>query len=703
VNEMPVKIGVDVGGTFTKAVACESFSGEVVASASVPTSHAAASGVAEGVVRAVGDLQLQLSATGAPPAALVAHSSTQAVNALLEGDTAVVGVLGIGRHPDVRRARRRTKVGDILLAPGRRLRTVHSFLDATRGVERAQLVEATRGLLDRGAQALCVSEAFGVEDPRAEWAGLEAASDLGVAACAGHELSGLYGLELRTLTGAINASILPTALRTARLVEEAVRQIGDIPLLVMRGDGGAAALSSMRRHPIQTAFSGPAASVAGALRHLRVRDAIVIEVGGTSTNVSAIKGGRPVLSYVRVLEHVTAVRSLDVRVAGVAGGSLIRARRRRIGWRVEDIGPRSAHIAGMRYCSFATERELNGARVEFFSPRAGDPDDYLILVTPGGARFAPTTTCAANALAAVAADTYARGNRDAAQLAFQIAARDLRVEWRALAKQVLDRAVEKIAACVVDTMRENKLERPDIVGLGGGAGALVPRLSDVLGLHAEIPQHAEIISSIGDALSLVRVEVERNLAGASARELAAAHEDAEAAAIRAGAAPGSVQVESAAMPERSALRIVAYGSGALGNGDAPDVALPDHVLGDVARAELEGEVRLVAAVDRYRVFVRADDDRCCAVIDESGGIAHTGTGELITGTGYEVASMLEARIPALVRRYGPIEVAPAIRIVRGARLIDLTLLSAPDRALEAAAGESAAGGDDLVVALISRG
>jgi N-methylhydantoinase A len=255
----------------------------------------------------------------------------------------------------------------------------------------------------------------------------------------------------------------------------------------------------------------------------------------------------------------------------------------------------------------------------------------------------------------------------------------------------------------VDTMRENKLERPDIVGLGGGAGALVPRLSDVLGLHAEIPQHAEIISSIGDALSLVRVEVERNLAGASARELAAAHEDAEAAAIRAGAAPGSVQVESAAMPERSALRIVAYGSGALGNGHAPDVALPDHVLGDVARAELEGEVRLVAAVDRYRVFVRADDHRCCAVIDESGGIAHTGTGELITGTGYEVASMLEARVPALVRRYGPIEVAPAIRIVRGARLIDLTLLSAPDRALEAAAGESAAGGDDLVVALISRG
>jgi N-methylhydantoinase A len=701
VSGIPVRIGVDVGGTFTKAVACDASTGEVVGSASVPTSHAAASGVAEGVVRAVGELDSQLSATAR--AVLVAHSTTQAVNALLEGDNADVGVLGIGRHPDLRRARRRTNIGDIRLAPGRTLQTVHTFLDGTGGVERAPLVEAIRGLLDRGAQAVCVSEAFGIEDPRGEWAGLEAASDLGVAACAGHELSGLYGLELRTLTGAINASILPTALRTARLVEEGVRQIGDIPLLVMRGDGGAAALASMRRHPIHTAFSGPAASVAGALRHLRVRDAIVIEVGGTSTNVSAIKGGRPVLSYVRVLDHVTAVRSLDVRVAGVAGGSLIRARRRRTGWRVEDIGPRSAHIAGVRYCSFATERELDGARVEFFSPRAGDPDDYLVLVTPGGARFALTTTCAANALDVVAADSYASGNRRAAQLAFQIAARDLHIEWKVLARHVLDRAVERIAGCVVETMRENELERPDIVGLGGGAGALVPRLSEVLGLRAEIPQHAEIISSIGDALSLVRVEIERNLAGAGARELAAAHKGAEAAAIRAGAAPGSVQVESSAMPERNALRIVAYGSGALGNGHAPDVALSDHVLVDVARGELGGDVRLVAAVDRYRIFVRCDDDRCCAVIDESGGVAYTGRAELVTGTGYEVASMLEARIPALVRRFGPIEVAPAIRIVRGARLIDLTLLSAPDRALEAAAGECAAGAGDVVVALMSRG
>ena len=210
-----------------------------------------------------------------------------------------------------------------------------------------------------------MSEAFGVEDARGEWLAMEVANDLGIPGCAGHELTGLYGLELRTVTGALNAGILPTALRTARLVEEAVAEdCGDVPVLVMRGDGGAADLGAMKRHPLVTAFSGPAASVAGALRHLAVHDGIVVEVGGTSTNVSAVRGGRPVLSYVRVLDHVTCVRSVDVRVVGVAGGSLLRVGKRMGRYRLEDVGPRSAHIAGLPYGTFATPEELEGATPE---------------------------------------------------------------------------------------------------------------------------------------------------------------------------------------------------------------------------------------------------------------------------------------------------------------------------------------------------
>ena len=695
---MGVRVGVDVGGTFTKAVACEA-SGLVVARAVIPTTHQAVAGVAEGVVRSLRALRHQLRDAGRDHIALVAHSSTQAVNALLEGDTADVGVIGIGRRPDLKRARRRTQLGEIRLAPSRRLRTLNRFVDATPGLTHDVLRDAVRSLVNEGAESLCFSEAFGVDDARGEWMGLEVADEQGIPACAGHELSGLYGLEMRTLTAAINASILPAALRTARHVQDGIEELDHLPLLVMRGDGGAADLSSMSRHPIFSAFSGPAASVSGALRYLSVHDGVVVEVGGTSTNVSAIRAGRPVLSYVRVLDHVTSVRSLDVRVAGVAGGSLMRARRR-LG-RVEiDVGPRSAHIAGLRYCSFATERELVGARVVWIAPRPGDTDDHLVIENRDGERFALTPTCAANALGEVPDGAYAGGNPGASRIALELAGSELGLEWRGLAFRILQRAAEKVAACVVDAVREHGLRHPAIVGVGGGAGALVPSLAQSLGLEWAIPRDAEIISSIGDALSLIRVEIERSLARAASSEVADAHRAAEEAARRAGAAPETVHTESTAVPERRALRVVAYGASRLvadGRGADP----PENDLFTVAGRELRSSVRLVASAPPYYVFADASDRRC-AVIDRSGSVIYSGDAEIATGTGAQVSALLAQKVPQLVRHYGPVAVAPAIRIVRGNRLIDLTLLSAPERALEAALTECSVSESDPVVALLSR-
>lgn len=701
---MPVRIGVDVGGTFTKAVACDAKTGEVVARSVAPTTHAGGRGVAEGVVSTLDEVIADVRAAG-EEVLLVAHSTTQAVNALLEGDTAVVGVLGIGRRPDVRKARRRTQPGDVSVAPGRKLVTRHAFLDATAGLERREVADAIRGLIEEGAEVICASEAFGVEDARGEFLALEVAADLGIPACAGHELTGLYGLEMRTVTAALNAGILPTGVRTARFVDEAVKgDLGDIPLLVMRGDGGAADTETLSRQPLVTAFSGPAASVSGALRHLSVEDAVVVEVGGTSTNVSVVRGGRPVLSYVRVLDHVTSVRSIDVRVAGVAGGSLIRARYRRGRLTVDEIGPRSAHIAGLPYCSFATEGELRDAQPKLIAPRPGDPDAYVVLENAAGRRFAPTPTCAANALGRVTAGAYAAGDVRAARIAFERLALAFGKDWRDLATEVLSAAASKVATVVAAAMEENKLASSLVIGLGGGAGVLIPTMSQSLGLDHVIPADAEVISSVGDALSLIRVEVERTLASPSSDALASVYREAEQAAVAAGASPSSLQVESESVPHKNALRVVATGAVALDSHAGVASGAMDLSRAEaVAAAKLGPGASLLTNDDFYAVFATGSGRRrAFAVIDRFGTIATSGEGQVLAGPPNEIAAQVEESMPRYVRHYGPVGVAPALRVLRGSKLVDLSLVSSPDKALAAVLDECASAHDGSIVVFITR-
>ncbi|HYI45111.1 MAG TPA: hydantoinase/oxoprolinase family protein [Actinomycetota bacterium] len=683
---MAIRIGVDVGGTFTKAVACDDRAGEVIASVSVPTTHHAPLGVSEGVVAAAEEVKTSARAHG--EVAVIAHSTTQAVNALLEGDTARVGVIGIGARPDLRRAAKRTRVGDIAIAPGRGLETIHEFMDATNGLREQDIVRAVERLQDGGAEAICVSQAFGVEDTSAECTVVATARRLGLPSCAGHELTGLYGLEMRTVTGAVNASILPTALATAGFVEEAFSNGSRAALMVMRGDGGAADLRTMRRHPLATAFSGPAASVAGALRQSALRDGIVVEVGGTSTNVSPVRGGRPVLSYIRVLEHVTCIRSLDARVAGIGGGSLIRATRRRRGLQITDVGPRSAHIADLEYCAY-TDRDLSAGSIRLISPRPGDPEEYVVLELPDGERFAVTPTCAANALEQVPLNAYARTSKRSARVAFEVLGRALDQSWEKAARAVLDVAAKRIVGVVREAAAELELDAPLIVGVGGGAGSLVPTVADQLRYSWSIPEHAEVISSIGDALSLVRTEVERTLPKDPSPDLMQTlHRDAEQQAVRAGAAPESLQVTSEVVPERRAVRAVAIGSVALQTGVTPTtpVATEEEIL-LAAKAELRGDPLLVGRNDFYSVFtVSHRREVGWTVIDLRATPVATEDGQVLAGTASELAERLPAFIATRTKHLGPVSVAPHLHLVLGATMTDLSCYTSPSQVLEAAQG-----------------
>ncbi|MEI2650721.1 MAG: hydantoinase/oxoprolinase N-terminal domain-containing protein [Microthrixaceae bacterium] len=141
-----VRVGVDVGGTFTKAVAVDATG--IVAQSVIATTHEHPNGVAEGVVRAVADVAASLDGR---PIALVTHSTTQAVNALLEGDVGTVGVIGMGRRPDLRKSRKRTTLDHVELAPGKQLRTLCEFVDVSDGLDRGEIKRIVEGFVAAGA------------------------------------------------------------------------------------------------------------------------------------------------------------------------------------------------------------------------------------------------------------------------------------------------------------------------------------------------------------------------------------------------------------------------------------------------------------------------------------------------------------------------------------------------------------------------
>ena len=654
-----VRVGVDVGGTFTKAVAVELPSGAVLSQVVVPTSHTDAAGVAAGIVDSIRKV---VEEVGADRVDLVTHSTTQAVNALLEGDVQAVGILGLGRQPDLKKAQTRTSLRDVELAPGQHLPTTPAFLDVTAGLDEDEVRAALARFRAAGVGAVCVAEAFAPDDDRNEARAAELAVEAGYVVCTSTDLSGLYGLELRTVTAAINASILGIATRTAEFVNRGVEDAGlTAPLMVMRGDGGATDLNGFRSAPVRTLYSGPAASVAGALRYGNVTDGVVLEVGGTSTNVAAIRNSRPLLSYVRVESHATAVRAVDVRVVGVAGGSMLRVRRRR----VHAVGPRSAHIAGLRYCCYLDPAELDGATVEVAAAVEGDPADHVIVRLADGTGAALTTTCAANRLGLVETEDYAYAPPEAARLAFDLVAEHLGADPEEIADHMLTAASDAVCDVVWDLIKRERLSDPELVAVGGGAGGLARHVGRRLGLRVVVPPGAEVISSLGDALSHVRAEREITVArvdGAIVRRLT---REVEEEAVASGADAGSVEVRVEEQPERGTIRAIATGAVALTAGATVGRTLVDEAA---VSARTTGEVR------RAGMFWLATSGTDLSILDRYGEQIARMKGEVVSAT--ELAEAFQR----LTRYRGPVVLRPTIYHLAGSHLSEL---SSPD-ALEVA-------------------
>ena len=708
------RIGIDVGGTFTHAVALEAAGLGLAAQAKVPTTHRAARGVAEGVVEA---LRALLKESGVSPEAVtfLAYSTTQVTNALLEGDAAPVGILAMGSGLEGRRAARETQIGEIGLAPGRELRTFHTFLDSdspTEGVIDNALAE----LREAGAEAIVAAEAFSVDDPAHERLVMERARGAGIPATGTHEISGRYGLRIRTRTAVINASLLPKAIETADMTEEAVREIGiTAPLMVVRSDGGVMQIDDMRRRPLLTLLSGPAAGVAAALMYVRVSEGVFLEVGGTSTDITAIQHGRALVRTAEVGGHRLFLRTLDVRTVAAAGGSMPRLRR----GAVVDVGPRSAHLAGLPYACFREERELqcDGREpdISLVSPVEGDPAEYVVLDCGSGGRAAVTLTCAANAAGQVPDGDFARGSTRSAAIALEALGKSLRSSGAEAAASVLEVAAEKAGRVVEGLLADRSMNREttELVAGGGGASALAPAVGKRMGMSVRVAPNAPVVSAIGTALALVRDVVERTVPEATETDVLQIRKEAAEAAVRAGADPASVTVDIEYDARSAILRAVATGQTELRERDVSRPPASDQERRSAAAKSLgaaaESAVDMVADVGLLRAYraswtrkrlfgLLKQRGRAVAVVDEHGIVRLVLSGGMVRASEAQRAGETLAGLLEESTRYGDAgaELPQLFLGVRG-RMVDLSGLVSAAQVLSLAEAEMAGLAPDELV------
>src|ERR1700692_3316880 len=313
-------LGLDTGGTFTDAVLLVG-GREVAASAKALTTPW---NLAIGISKAIRTV-LELLPAGAKreQVSLVSVSTTLATNAVVENRFSPVCTLLIGFDDAMveRSGLQRPGSGGLVV----RVQGGHM---AT-GEESSALDEGavTRAVAEHEArvEAFAVAGNFSVRNPAHELRArkLIRAKTAKPVTCA-HELSSKLDAPRRALTAALNARLTP---QLRHLIEALARVLAeesiDAPLMIVKGDGSLMKAEIALEYPVETILSGPAASVVGAGFLTGLEDFVVAGMGGTTTDVAVVSGGRPIISGEGALVGAwrTMVEAVDVRTSGLGGDS----------------------------------------------------------------------------------------------------------------------------------------------------------------------------------------------------------------------------------------------------------------------------------------------------------------------------------------------------------------------------------------------
>ena len=484
-------IGVDVGGTNTDAVLMDGT--RVIASQKLPTT----SNVSFGILNAI-RLVLRQSGISAGNIQCVAIGTTHFTNALIQRDgllnvglirialPASSGVLPLSDWPP-----------DLAAAIGAHMVLVGGgyHVDGSVDSELDELAvrDAARDFRNNGLKTVAISALFSpVNDDMERRAEAIIRNEMPEASVTRSSQVGSLGLLERENAAIMNASLVDLSAKVVKSIKQALRELQiESPCYISQNDGTLMAADVAERYPVLTFASGPTNSMRGAAYLSGATDALVADIGGTTTDIGMLTNGFPRESSVKVdIGGVrTNFRMPDILALGLGGGSLVSRGHNGMGIGPQSVGYRlleEAHVFGGKTLT-ATDIAVAAGYAKL-----GDPD--LVADLP---------------------------------------------------RRTVDLAVAEIHRMLaegVDRMKTNAEPVPLIL-VGGGSVLIsqdIPGVSEVI-----IPDNAAVANAVGASIALVGGEVDtvysydnvgRDAAMKAARDLA------ERAAIDAGAQSGTVEI-----------------------------------------------------------------------------------------------------------------------------------------------------------------
>ncbi|HHY81633.1 MAG TPA: hydantoinase/oxoprolinase family protein [Clostridiales bacterium] len=316
---MKLGLGIDTGGTYTDAVIYDFESRQVLAKAKALTTK---ENLADGIIQSLSRLPNDMLAD----VELVSLSTTLATNACVEGKGARGKLVLIGYDAqllsELRSRYGLPDVKEIILVSGG-----HGQQGQVLAQPDWDDMEEQVRKTDAHTDAYGVVEYWGVRNPEFEQEAKQKIRQwTGKPVVCAHELSNEINSLRRASTTLLNAGLIKLIDQLLDAVKEGMARMGiSAPIMIVRGDGTMMSESFARERPVETLLSGPAASVVGGMKLTGCQDALILDIGGTTSDLAMIRGGLTVLSEegVDVGSWRTGTKAIKIRTIGLGGDSII--------------------------------------------------------------------------------------------------------------------------------------------------------------------------------------------------------------------------------------------------------------------------------------------------------------------------------------------------------------------------------------------